>query len=104
MLGAIKVPRPPFDRIFNQLGDIRAREPMAAAALAGLSREHDPYSTHPPFGKRLANLGDTDIPSIEEMGVSAVDQLLAPDAAKNLAARFDEDWRKKAQAWVDVGK
>ncbi|WP_431206242.1 M48 family metallopeptidase [Bradyrhizobium betae] len=42
MLGAIHAPSPPFERIVKQLVDIRAPEPMAAAAVAGLSREHDP--------------------------------------------------------------
>ncbi|MBR0716654.1 M48 family metallopeptidase [Bradyrhizobium liaoningense] len=103
MLGAINAPRPPFARILDQLGDIRAPGPMAAAAVAGLSREHDPDSTHPPFGERLGNLGYTEIPDIDEVRTSAVDQLLSPDAARDLTARFDEEWRKKAQAWVSVG-
>ncbi|UWU76363.1 M48 family metalloprotease [Bradyrhizobium huanghuaihaiense] len=104
VLGAINAPRPPFERIVKQLADIRAPEPMAAAAVAGLSREHDPDSTHPPFGKRLANLGYTDIPEIDEIRTSAIDQLLSRDAAKDLPARFDGEWRKKAQEWVSVGR
>ncbi|MBR0829257.1 M48 family metalloprotease [Bradyrhizobium manausense] len=103
VLGAINAPRPPFARILEQLEDIRAPGPMAAAAVAGLSREHEPDSTHPPFDKRLANLGYTEIPEIDEVRTSAIDRLLTPDAARDLAARFDEDWRKKAQAWVSVG-
>lgn len=104
VLGAINAPRPPFERIVKQLADIRAPEPMAAAAVAGLSREHDPDSTHPPFGKRLANLGYTDVPEIDGVEMSAVDQLLSRDAAMDLAARFDRDWRKKAQDWVSIGR
>lgn len=103
MLGAINAPPPPFERIFKQLADIRAPEPMIAAAVAGLTREHDPDSTHPPFAKRLANLGRTEIPEIDEVRTSAIDQLLSRDAAKDIPARFDAEWRKKAQAWVAVG-
>jgi len=73
------------------------------AAVASLSREHDPDSTHPPFGQRLANLGYTDIPDVGELQMSAVDQLLSPDAANGLTLRFDEEWRKKVQKWVSVG-
>jgi len=104
MLGAITAPPPPFARIINQLEDIRAPGPAAAAAVAGLSREHDPDSTHPPFSKRLANLGYTDIPEIDAVRVSAIDQLLPGDTARDLAARFDEEWRKKAQEWVGIGR
>jgi hypothetical protein len=104
ILGAIHAPRPPFERVFKQLGDIRAPEPISAAALAGLTREHDADATHPPFAKRLANLGYTDIPEIDEVKTSAIDRLLSPDAAREIAARFDEEWRKKAQAWVTVGR
>lgn len=104
VLGAIHAPRPPLERVLEQLGDIRAPEPMAAAAVAGLTREHDPDATHPPFATRLANLGYTGIPDIDEVGTSAIDQLLSQDAAKDIIARFDEEWRKKAQAWVSVGR
>ena len=84
LLGAINAPRPPFERIFKQIGDIRAPEPMAAAAAAGLTREHEPDSTHPPFAKRLANLGYAGIPEIDEVRTSAIDQLLSRDAAKDI--------------------
>jgi Zn-dependent protease with chaperone function len=104
LLGAINAPPPPFERIFKQIGDIRAPEPMAAAAAAGLTREHEPDSTHPPFAKRLANLGYAGIPEIDEVRTSAIDQLLSRDAATDIPARFDAEWRKKAQAWVTVGK
>lgn len=104
MLGAINAPRPPFARIFSQIEDIRAPGPVAAAAIAGLTREHDPDTTHPPFAKRLANLGYTDIPEIDDVRTPAIDQLLSRDAAKDLAKGFDEEWRKRAQAWVSVGR
>ena len=104
MLGAIKTPAPPFQRIFDRLGDIRAPEQLAAAAaVAGLKLEEDSESTHPPFGKRLANLGFNDIPPIDEVRSSAVDQLLSAEAARELAARFDDEWRKNAQDLVSVG-
>jgi hypothetical protein len=79
-------------------------KPITAAAVASLSREHSPDSTHPPFSKRLANLGYTGIPEVDAVGMSATEQLLSRDTANDLAARFDEEWRKKAQAWVSVGR
>lgn len=102
LLGAIKVPPPPFERIFNHLADIRASDP-AAAALAGPSCEQDPDSTHPPLEKRLTNLGFTDVPSIDSVAMSSVDQLLSRHTVKELTARFDKEWRKNAQQRVRVG-
>lgn len=101
VLGAIKAPSPPFARISDQIAAIRAPGPTSAASL---SREPDPDSTHPPFGQRLASLGYTDIPDVGEVQASAVDQLLSPDAAKELSLRFDDEWRKKVQEWVSVGR
>jgi hypothetical protein len=103
MLGAIKAPTPPFQRIFNQLGDIRSPEQLAAAAVAGLKQEQDSEATHPPLDKRLANLGFSDIPPIDEVQNSAIDQVLSAEAVSELPARFDDEWRKRVREWVSVG-
>ncbi|MCA1476639.1 M48 family metallopeptidase [Bradyrhizobium sp. NBAIM08] len=103
VLGAIKAPSPPFARILDQIPAIRAPGFMTAA-VASLSRQHNPDSTHPPFGQRLASLGYIDVPDVGEIQMSAVDQLLSPDAANQLTLRFDEEWRKKVQEWVSVGR
>jgi hypothetical protein len=78
MLGAIKAPTPPLQRMISLLEDIRAPEQLVAAAVAGLKSEQDPESRHPPFGKRLVNLGFTDVPPIRKVETSAIDQLLFP--------------------------
>lgn len=104
ILGAIKVPTPPLQRMMSLLEDIKAPEQLVAAAVAGLKSEEDPASRHPPFGKRLANLGFTDIPPIGRVETSAIDQLLSPETASKLVTRFDEEWRKKMQGWVSVGR
>jgi hypothetical protein len=104
MLGAIKAPTAPFQRIFNRLADIRAPEQLAAAAVASLKHEQDSESTHPPLDKRLANLGFTDIPPIDKVQNSAVDQILSPEAVRELPARFDDEWRKRVREWVSVGR
>jgi Zn-dependent protease with chaperone function len=103
LIGAIRAPTPPFQRIFDQLEDIRAPEQLATAAIVGLRREEDPKSTHPPLGKRLANLGFTDIPPIDKVQTSAIDQILSPQAVREFPARFDDEWRKKADEVVRVG-
>lgn len=64
----------------------------------------DPGSTHPPFGKRLANLGFTDIPPIGKVETSAIDQLLSPETASELLTRFDDEWRKRVRDFVSVDR
>jgi Zn-dependent protease with chaperone function len=104
LLGAVKVPAPPLQRISNQLKDIWAAEPLAAAATTALGREHDPDTTHPPIGKRLANLGFADVPAIDPVQASAIDRLLSPETIKELTTRFDNEWRKYARRRVSIGQ
>ena len=104
MLGAIKAPTPPLQRMISLLEEIRAPEQLAAAAIAGLKSEQDPASRHPPFGKRLAHLGFTDIPPIDKVETSAIDQLLSPETASELLTSFDGEWRKKVSDFVSVGR
>jgi len=104
MLGAIKAPTPPLQRMISLLEEIRAPEQLAAAAIAGLKSEQDPASRHPPFGKRLAHLGFTDIPPIDKVETSAIDQLLSPETASELLTSFDGEWRKKVRDFVSVGR
>jgi hypothetical protein len=35
---------------------------------------------------------------------SAITQLLSPETASELLARFDDEWRKKVRDFVSVGK
>ncbi len=102
--GAIKAPVPPFQRIVRQLEDIRASEHLTVAALAGPRRDLDPDPTHPPLVKRLANLGYNNVPSIAQIETSAIGLVLSPDAGKGLPARFDDEWRKKVDRFVSVGR
>ena len=104
LLGAIKAPMPPFQRIFNQLAEIRAPEQLAATAVSTPRREQDSESMHPPLGERLANLGFTEIPSIEEIQNSAIDRVLSQEAVRELPARFDNEWCKKMNELVGAGR
>jgi hypothetical protein len=104
LLGAIRVPMPPFQRILKEVGAIRAPVGLAAAARACLQAEPEADSTHPPLGARLANLRFAEIPPLDRLQTSAIAQLLAPKAVKELAARFDDEWRRKADELVDVGR
>jgi Zn-dependent protease with chaperone function len=103
LLGAIRAPTPPFQRILKEVGTIRAPNELAAAARAHLQGEPEAESTHPPLGARLANLGFAEMPPLDQLQTSAIAQLLAPEAAKELTARFDNEWRRKADELVDIG-
>jgi Zn-dependent protease with chaperone function len=102
LLGAIAVPMAPFQRIAKQLNAIRAPAELAAAAAARVISEPEPDSTHPHFRELLANLGFSDVPQIDAVQASAIDKLLSREAASELPARFDNEWRRYAKARVDV--
>jgi Zn-dependent protease with chaperone function len=104
LLGAIKPPVPPLQRMIGLLEDIRAPEQLAAAAAATMKSEQDPEARHPPFGKRLANLGFADVPSIGKVESSAIDRLLSPKAAGELITRLDDEWRKRVRDFVGVDR
>jgi Zn-dependent protease with chaperone function len=104
LLGAIRVPMPPFQRILKEAGTIRAPDELAAAAHARLEAKPEADATHPPLGARLANLGFVEIPPLDQLQTSAIAQLLAPEAAKELAARFDSEWRRNAEELIDIGR
>jgi hypothetical protein len=48
--------------------------------------------------------GFTEIPPVGRVETSAIDQLLSPETARELLTRFDEEWRKKMQGRVSVGR
>ena len=103
MLGAISVPATPLQRISAQLAEIRRPDQLAAAAATKLQDEETADSTHPSLRRRLANLGYDAIPAVEPVETSAIAQLLSPEAARDVSARLDREWRRVAQTWVHVG-
>jgi Zn-dependent protease with chaperone function len=103
VMGAIKAPTPPLQRILDRLEEIRAPEHMAAAAAVGHARALDPKLTHPPFRERLANLGFTEIPPIDEVRTSAIDKVLSRKTVRELITRFDAEWRRRVDAMVHIG-
>src|SRR5258708_31340457 len=60
LLGAIRAPAPPLQRIISQLETIRMPGPLEAAALACFaSEQEESKATHPSLRKRLATVGFT---------------------------------------------
>ena len=101
VLGAIRAPAPPLQRIITRLASIRA-EPIDGAALAAKPAEPDEKSTHPPLRARLANLGFADIPSIDVPKTSAADTVLAADTLTQLVARFDDEWSRRVNEHIGI--
>jgi hypothetical protein len=103
LLGAIRAPVPPLQRIISQLDTIRTPDEIKAAALARMASEKDDVnSTHPSLRQRLANLGFAEIPEFDAAQTSALDALLSSHAIKELVARLDNQWSKNATEQVDI--
>ena len=102
LLGAIRVPTPPLQRLAAQLDTIRRPERIAAAAAAGMSEADDPKSTHPAFATSLANLGFSALPIIDAPQGSAATTLMSAATMKELMARFNRDWCKSADRAIGI--
>jgi hypothetical protein len=102
LLGAIEAPMPPLQRIFTQLDTIRAPEPMQAAATVSITSAEDPDASHPHLRERLANLGFSEPPKIDTVRTSAADSVLSRAAFMDLLARFDNEWRRRANQRVSI--
>src|SRR5260370_40054476 len=84
LLGAIRAPAPPLQRIISQLETIRMPGPIEAAALACFASEkEDSNATHPSLRQRLANVGVTEVPKIDAPQTSAGEASLSGPALKD---------------------
>jgi len=103
LLGAIRAPAPPLQRIISEVGTMRMSGPIEAAARACLASEKDdPNATHPSLRLRLANVGFTEIPKVDAPQTSAADALLSDQAFKDLVTRLDGEWTRRAAESVDI--
>jgi hypothetical protein len=102
LLGAIRTPAPPLERIISRLQTIWMPGPIEAAALACLSEKEDSNGTHPSLRQRLANLGFTEVPKLDVPQTSAAEVLLSDQAFKDLVTRLDSQWTRRAAASVDI--
>jgi Zn-dependent protease with chaperone function len=101
LLGAIRAPAPPLQRIISHLETIRMPGSIEAAALACFATEkEDPNATHPPLRQRLARF--TEVPKVDAPQTSAADALLSDQAFNNLVSRLDSKWTRKATESVDI--
>jgi hypothetical protein len=97
LLGTIRAPAPPLQRIISQLATIRMPGSIEAAALACFATEKkESNATDPPLRQWLANVRFTEVPKVDAPQTSAVDALLSDEAFKKLVSRLDSQWTRKA--------
>jgi len=99
LLGAIRAPTPPLQRLVEQLDAIRT---YRASDEAEPHDEEQPEDYHPPLRERLANLGLTTIPDVELPRTSAAESLVSAPRLKQLLTEFNADWRRKAERLVGL--
>jgi Zn-dependent protease with chaperone function len=99
LLGAIRAPTPPLQRLVEQLDAIRT---YRASDEAEPHDEEQPEDYHPPLRERLANLGFTTIPDVELPRTSAAESLVSAPRLKQLLTEFNADWRRKAERLVGL--
>jgi Zn-dependent protease with chaperone function len=98
LLGAVRVPVPPLQRILKARDAVCAPGQVDAAELT--RDEADSY--HPTLEARLANLGFATPPPVGAALTSAATTLLAAAALDDLVARLDDKWRKAVWRAVEI--
>ena len=98
LLGAIRAPTPPLQRVIDRLDAIRAHPADSAQS----PERDDPESHHPPLHERLANLGFAAVPPVEPPQMSAAESLLSAATLKELLTDFNERWRRSADAAIGL--
>jgi hypothetical protein len=101
LIGAIRAPKPPLQRIAEQMDVIRSPAGMAAAAAACM-QEEDKGLSHPNLRGWLLNLGLDDVPEIDLPHTSALEAVLSPSTVKELRARFDGEWCRSVNQRVGI--
>ena len=100
LLGAIRAPTPPLQRLVDQLDAIRAHRAVDGAAETKEDEDTEDY--HPPLHERLANLGFAAIPQVEMPQMTAAESLLSTAAMKELLAEFNDTWRRNVNAVIAI--
>jgi Zn-dependent protease with chaperone function len=102
LLGAIRAPTPPLQRVVDQIDAIRAHRTADEGEPQEPEEPDAEKDYHPPLRARLANLGLAAIPDIELPRTSAAETLLAAPASKRLLTEFNDTWRRNVDARIGL--
>jgi Zn-dependent protease with chaperone function len=102
LLGAVRAPTPPMQRIREQLAALRDPERINAVVARLMQVPEDLDRTHPSLRARLDNLGYAVAPKFAPALSSAGDCLLAPGIFAALMASQDSAWARNVNALVEI--
>jgi Zn-dependent protease with chaperone function len=100
LLGAIRAPKPPLQRLIDQLDAIRTYR--ASDGAEPPHEKDEPEDYHPPLRERLANLGFATVPDVELPRASASESLVSAARLQDLLTEFNADWRRKVDRFVGL--
>jgi Zn-dependent protease with chaperone function len=102
LLGAIRAPKPPLQRIVDQLDAIRTYRTADEGEPHAPEEPDAEKDYHPPLRERLANLGFASIPDVEPPRASAAESILAAPALTQRLTKFNDDWRRNVDARIGL--
>jgi Zn-dependent protease with chaperone function len=102
LLGAIRAPTPPLQRVVDQLDAIWAYRTTDVGEPRASEEPDAEKDCHPPLRERLANLGFAAIPDVVPPGASAAESLLSAQALKQRLTEFNDRWRRNADARIGL--
>ncbi len=92
LTGATKAPRPPMERLVEQLAELRTPERISALAKRCWAQDPDPESTHPTLKERIRAHGLDECPYVETIDEPAADVLLNREMRERLIKELNRDW------------
>jgi hypothetical protein len=102
ILGAIRAPTPPLQRIVDELDAIRTYRTTDEGEPGAPEEPDGEKDYHPLLRERLANLGFADIPNVELPRTSAAESLLAASVLKQRLTEFNDRWRRSVDARIGL--
>jgi hypothetical protein len=102
LLGAIRAPAPPMQRIVEQLPALRDPDRVNAAIARLVQAPHEPDQTHPSLCASLENLGFATPPRFAPALTCAGDSLLSPGSLATMVAGFDTEWTRCVSEHVKI--
>lgn len=100
LMGALRPPRPPLERLMETAGQLSEHAYLNACAQKAWERPDDEKSTHPSWAQRLTALGYAEAPDIEPITVSALSTLFSSNTAERYIAEFNKAWTEQMEDYL----
>lgn len=101
LMGAIKPPRPPLERLLEKSRSLTSSEQILKLARRAADQPEDPDGTHPPVLQRLRALGEEFPEKIDPVKQPALNTMLGEAFAAASIRRLNDDWTRNIAEYLE---